>query len=61
MTTLDRLMDATETVAALVSVDPVYRPILDRLDEETEAHSRAARLAASRRVVMGRRLKAQAA
>lgn len=60
MTTLERITEATSIVAALVQVDPIYMPILARLKAETAAAEEAAMLAASRRVIRGRRLKVAA-
>ena len=61
MKTVDDITEATGIVAALFCADPIYRPILDRLKAEAEAAKEAEMLAASRRVIRGRRLIAQAA
>lgn len=61
MTTLDRLTEARAIVARVVSVEPIYLPVLARLEKELDDSRRAALMAAPNRVVRGPRLKARAA
>lgn len=61
MTPIERIRGARDILAALTAADPVYRPILDRLDDELRAAERAAEIAASTLLVVGRRAKARAA
>lgn len=60
MKTLDRITEATGIVAALVGVDPIYRPVLERLKQEAEAAKEAELMAAALPVIRGRRLRVAA-